>query len=204
MRLGQKIRDLRLRHGLTVQKLATASRLSKGFISQVENGHTLPSLATLQDLAEALGTSVAYFVVEEEATPHVVRASERRRVAVGGNTSRVEALSRPARRNLDLMLAELPPGIPAGNKMHFHHGEECLFVLEGEVRLAYGDQRFALHAGDSCQFDGRVPHSVENTGPTVARVLIAMTPAAFEPLIRVRAGDGTAPSPGPVTAGHLA
>ena len=65
MQLGRKIRDLRLRRGLTVQQLAAASGLSKGFISQVENGRTSPSLATLRDLATALMTSVAYLVVDE-------------------------------------------------------------------------------------------------------------------------------------------
>ena len=66
MQLGKKIRDLRLRRGLTVQQLGEATGLSKGFISQVENSRTSPSLATLQDLARALETSVAYLVVEEE------------------------------------------------------------------------------------------------------------------------------------------
>jgi transcriptional regulator with XRE-family HTH domain len=184
--LGRKIRDLRLRRGFTVQQLATASGLSKGFISQVENGRTSPSLATLRDLASALKTSVAYLVVEEEQVPHVVRARERPRLHVGGNTSKVEVLSAQPKRNLDLIMAELPPGMPAGDKRHYHHGEECLLVLEGRVSVACADHRLVLEAGDSCHIDGRVPHAVENCGPVVARVLIAMTPAAFEPIIRVR------------------
>src|SRR5204862_362435 len=53
MQLGRKIKDLRLRRGLTVQQLGEATGLSKGFISQVENSRTSPSLATLQDLARA-------------------------------------------------------------------------------------------------------------------------------------------------------
>src|SRR5258705_9980326 len=98
MQLGKKIRDLRLRRGLTVQQLAEATGLSKGFISQVENNRTSPSLATLQDLARALETSVAYLVVEEEQVPFVVRASDRPRLHVGGNTSRVEVLSAQPKR----------------------------------------------------------------------------------------------------------
>ena len=85
MQIGKKIRDLRLRRGLTVQQLAEATGLSKGFISQVENNRTSPSLATLQDLARALETSVAYLVVEEDRVPHVVRAAERPRLQIGGN-----------------------------------------------------------------------------------------------------------------------
>jgi transcriptional regulator with XRE-family HTH domain len=185
MQLGKKIRDLRLRRGLTVQQLAESSNLSKRFISQVENSRTSPSLATLSVLARALGTSVAYLVVEEEQVPHVVRAAERPRIHVGGNTSRVELLSAQPKRNLELVLAELPPGLFAGSKRHFHHGEEVLMCLEGRLRLSCGDHVILLEEGDSCHYDGRVPHAVENAGTTVARVLIAMTPAAFEPLIRV-------------------
>lgn len=186
MLLGRKIRDLRLRRGLTVQQLAAASGLSKGFISQVENGRTSPSLATLRDLAMALKTSVAYLVVEEEQVPHVVRTQERPRVHVGGNTSKVEVLSAQPKRNLELLMAELPPGMSAGDKRHYHHGEECMLCLEGRVSVACGDHRLVLEAGDSCHIDGRMPHAIENCGPGIARVLIAMTPAAFEPIIRVR------------------
>jgi transcriptional regulator with XRE-family HTH domain len=185
MQLGKKIRDLRLRRGLTVQRLAEASGLSKGFISQVENDRTSPSLATLSELARSLDTSVAYLVVEEQQVPHVVRASERPRIHVGGNTSRVELLSAQPKRNLELVQAELPPGLSAGQKRHFHHGEEIVMCLEGRLRLTCGQHVIELEQGDTCHYDGRVPHAVENAGETVARVLIAMTPAAFEPLIRV-------------------
>ena len=186
MQLGRKIRDLRLRRGLTVQQLAAASGLSKGFISQVENGRTSPSLATLRDLATALMTSVAYLVVEEEQVPHVVRAHERPRVHMGGNTSKVEVLSAQPKRNLELLVAELPPGMSAGDKRHYHHGEECLLCLEGRVSVTCADHRLVLEAGDSCHYDGRAPHSVENSGPATARVLVAITPAAFEPSVPAR------------------
>ena len=201
--LGRKIRDLRLRRGLTVQRLAAASGLSKGFISQVENGRTSPSLATLRDLALALQTSVAYLVVEEEQAPHVVRAQERPRVHVGGNTSKVEVLSAQPKRNLEMMLAELPPGMSAGDKRHYHHGEECMLCLEGRVSVVYGDHRLVLETGDSCHYDGRLPHAVENCGPGIARVLIAITPAAFEPIIRVR-GPKAARAPVPLEAETIA
>lgn len=165
----------------------------------MENGRTSPSLVTLKDLAGALSTSVAYLVVEEEQVPHVVRAHERPRVHVGGNTSKVELLSAQPKRNLELLMAELPPGMSAGDKRHYHHGEECLLCLEGRVSVTCGEERLVLETGDSCHYDGRVPHAIENCGPAVARVLIAMTPAAFEPIIRVR-GPHAARSPIPAEA----
>ena len=49
-----------------------------------------------------------------------------------------------------------------------------------------GDHIVQLDAGDSCHFDGRVPHSIENAGESNARLFIALTPAAFEPMLRSR------------------
>ncbi len=186
MQLGKKIKDLRLRRGLTVQQLGEATGLSKGFISQVENSRTSPSLATLQDLARALETSVAYLVVEEERVPYVVRAGERPRLQIGGNTSCVEVLSAQPKRNLELIMAELPPGVTAGERRHYHHGEEIVLCLEGRISLTCGEHTLILETGDACHYDGRVPHSMENAGTTTARLLIAMTPAAFEPLFRAQ------------------
>ena len=186
MQLGKKIRDLRLRRGMTVQQLAAASDLSKGFISQVENEHTSPSLATLQDLARALETSVAYLVLEEDQVPFVVRSKDRRRLNLVGNSAGIEVLSASPKRNLEVLIAEFPAGVPAGDKRHHHHGEECVLCMEGRVTLTLGEHTLTLETGDSCHFDGRVPHAFENSGTLVARVLIAITPAAFEPVTLAR------------------
>ena len=179
MQLGRKIRDLRLRRGLTVQQLADLSNLSKGFISQVENDRTSPSLATLRDLARALDTSVAYLVVEDGAEPYIVRESERPRLSTDSN-AQVSVLSAQPRRNLELLMATIPAGGSTRSERDYHHGEECVVCLEGQVVVSGGDHRVSLQAGDSCHYDGRTPHVVENTGATAARVVIAITPATFE------------------------
>jgi transcriptional regulator with XRE-family HTH domain len=181
MQLGKKIRDLRSRRGLTVQQLAAASGLSKGFISQVENDRTSPSLATLRDLARALDTSVAYLVVEDDHVPYVVRQGQRPQMPMNGDGWHVEVLSAQPRRNLELLMAELPPGSSAGKDARRHDGEECVLCLEGRVTVTCGEHRLVLEAGDSCHFDGRAPHAVENSGASTARVLIAVTAAAYDP-----------------------
>jgi transcriptional regulator with XRE-family HTH domain len=180
MQLGKKIRDLRCRRGFTVHQLAIASGLSKGFISQVENDRTSPSLATLRDLARALDTSVAYLVIEDDQAPYVVREGERPRIHSNGDNSRLEVLSAQPMRNLELLMADLPPGVSAGNEHRRRHGEECLVCLEGRVTVTCGSHQLILEAGDSCHYDGRAPHAIENTGSERARVLIAIAPGSFE------------------------
>jgi transcriptional regulator with XRE-family HTH domain len=184
VQLGKKVRELRLRHGMTVQQLAQASSLSKGFISQVENDRTSPSLTTLQDLARALKTTAAYLVVEEEPAPYVVRSNARQRLTPGLPTAGVEVLSACPKRNLEVLIMELSPGVSAGERRHCHHGEECVLCMEGRVTLTIAETPVTLETGDSCHFDGRVPHAIENAGTATARLLIAITPAAFEPMAR--------------------
>jgi quercetin dioxygenase-like cupin family protein len=127
---------------------------------------------------------MAYLVVEDDPILHVVRAAERPQLPAGGSTSRTEVLSALPRRNLELLVLELPPDLVDGEQRHSHPGEECLLCVEGRVRLLHGEQELMLETGDSCHFDGRIAHSIENLGPASARVLIAMTPAAFEPVPR--------------------
>src|SRR6266508_5346048 len=189
MQLGRKIRELRQRRGLTVQQLAEATGLSKGFVSQVENERTSPSLATLQDLARSLETSMAYLVVEEDEAPYVVRRGDRPQMVVNGGGSRVEVISAQPRRTLEILLVELPPGVSMSEKRQFHDGEEVVLCVEGRASLHCGEHVVLLQAGDSCHFDGRVPHSLENTGDVAARLLIALTPAANEPSSRARGGE---------------
>ena len=65
MEIGDKIRSLRVAKGLTQEELANRCELSKGFISQVENDLTSPSIATLVDILEILGTNLTEFFSEK-------------------------------------------------------------------------------------------------------------------------------------------
>ena len=64
--IGKKIRDLRNRNGFTQQELADRTELTKGFISQLERGQVSPSVVTLLDLIECLGTTASEFFKEAE------------------------------------------------------------------------------------------------------------------------------------------
>ena len=68
MDIGKKIKDLRIQNGLTLDDLASRSELTKGFLSQVERNLTTPSIATLEDILEALGTNLSEFFREEQET----------------------------------------------------------------------------------------------------------------------------------------
>ena len=67
MDIGKKLKELRLQNDLTLGDLASRSELTKGFLSQVERNLTTPSIATLQDILEALGSNLSEFSREEES-----------------------------------------------------------------------------------------------------------------------------------------
>ena len=180
MQIGPRIRELRLRRRMTVQQLADASGLSKGFVSQVENEHTCPSLATLRDFATALDTTVAWLVVEEDPVPGGVRATHPPHAGADAISSRIERLSAHPRRDLDLITIELPPGFNGGGEFQVHRGEEIVHCVEGTVRLLVGGETVELRPGESCHFDARTPHRLENHGSTVSRCLIATAFASFD------------------------
>ena len=76
MDIGNKIKQLRIQKGLTLEELASRSELTKGFLSQLERNLTSPSIATLNDILEALGTSLSEFFKEAKEEKIVFRKND--------------------------------------------------------------------------------------------------------------------------------
>ena len=65
--IGLKLKELRILKGLTQEELADRAELSKGFISQLERNLTSPSIATLTDILQCLGSTLSEFFYEPAA-----------------------------------------------------------------------------------------------------------------------------------------
>lgn len=178
MKLGRKIKRVRTGKGITIQDIAERSGLSKGFLSQVENDKTSPSLNTLERIADALETPLTYLLLGERQQPTLVRRGERQVLIDEASQGRVEYLSPISGRSLQLVVVELPAGCAVGGDTHAHEGEEACWVLSGSVRVRQGEHGAVLGEGDAYQWDASAPHVIENPGPAPARLLVAMTPPA--------------------------
>lgn len=176
MKLGGKIKSIRTRKGVTIQDVARRSGLSKGFLSQVENDKTSPSLSTLERIAGALDTPLTYLLLGDQRAPALSRPGERQVLIDEVSHGRVEYLSPVSGRSLQLVLVDLPAGRAAGDRLYQREGEEACWVLAGSVRVSQGESSAALKEGDAYQWDASVPHVIENHGPGPARLLIAMSP----------------------------
>ena len=76
MDIGHRMKELRIQYGLTQQELADRSELSKGFISQLERNLTSPSVGTLLDIIQCLGTTPAEFFTDQEPEQLVFRQED--------------------------------------------------------------------------------------------------------------------------------
>lgn len=184
IQVGPRIRKFRKQRDLVIDDLADKSGLSRAYISQVETGKAVPSLAALESLAGALEIPISYLFVDDTFKCHVIRKEDRQAITyglAGGKRSqrkRINMLSAP-NRQLEMVLLEIPSGYDAADRDHSHDGEECHLVLEGTIRATQGESSYIFKEGDSYHWDGAIPHRVENIGDSVAKLLISRTPAGF-------------------------
>lgn len=178
MEIGEKVKRLRLQRGLTQEELAARTELSKGFISQLERDITSPSIATLMDILEALGTDIAAFFNETQNEKVIYPAEDMFVKEADGGAATCWLVTSAQRNALEPILVTLPAG--AGTEPDDpHEGEEFGYVLQGAVWLQLGEQRFRVRRGDSFYFRPTAPHWLRNAGRTQARVLWVSTPPSF-------------------------
>ena len=171
MDIGSKIRAIRNRKKITIAQMCEETGLSKGFISNVENNNTSPSLSTLQTIAAFLKVPLPYLLLEKDEHMTVIRKDEREVTTSSESHLKVEHLA--SRDGLSIRLVEFPPGASTGGK-NAHEGEECHLVLKGKILAEQGEDSYILEVGDTFSWCASIPHYVKNIGDDIAKVLISV------------------------------
>ena len=177
MEIGKKIKRLRIQKGLTLEELASRSELTKGFLSQLERDLTSPSIATLNDIVEALGSTLGDFFKEEKEEQLVFRKKDFF-VYERENCNINWIVPNTQKNEMEPILLELPQG-GESFVMEPHSGEEFGYVLEGTVLLITGEKRNIVHKGETFYLSGKQGHYLKNEKKTTARVLWISTPPLF-------------------------
>ncbi len=177
MDIGHKIKQLRIQKGLTLEELASRSELTKGFLSQTERNLTSPSIATLNDIVEALGSSLSEFFREEKEEKMVFQkkdffVDERENYTVNWIVPNTQ------KNAMEPVLLELPEG-GTSFEVEPHSGEEFGFVLEGCVKLILGEESYTVRKGETFYLTGKYFHYLTNEKKTTAKVLWISTPPLF-------------------------
>lgn len=179
--LGDRLRVLRRQRQLTLKAMSDRTGLSEGFLSQVERGHSEPSIASVRKIAAALGIQVSALFDEDDGTrPAVLHKVERDGFRLDLGTSRKYLLTRRPLRNLEIFVVEVDPGEATGPEPYVHgDSEEFVLVLKGTAVVQVGGRSYPLQEGDCIDYPSSLPHTATNPGPGVAELLFTISPPSF-------------------------
>jgi len=180
LKLGEKIKDLRLAKRYTLRQVAGETGLSIPLLSQIENNAVSPPVATLLRIARALAVNIGHFFRDEESKEKavVVRKDERKKVfrrlpaqhSQSGYTYQALAFTRNA-KHMEPFLIEFEPKKKSKLAFLTHPGEEFHFVFRGRLAFYYKNEEIILEAGDSLYFDSSVPHTFRALGGRKAQAI---------------------------------
>lgn len=173
--IGKRIKAQRRASGLTLQDVADATGLTKGYLSKVETSGKAAPVPTLARIAKALNVALAdlFGDVEKDERVSLVRADQREQLArgirefgysyellcVGMNNQYMEPYVLTIPRDTVCIPSQ-------------HDGEELVFVIEGTMVFHHGDHEYVLEKGDSLYFDSGVPHFGEARGDREAKCVM--------------------------------
>ena len=181
-RIGGMIRELRKTRRMTVVELARTIGRSVGYVSQSERDISTLSITALSRVAEALDVPITWFFQGQARAPDderdiIVRATNRRRLDLAAKGFVEEILSPSLAGQILMVRTTIEPGMWSGGRQRHRKGEEAGLVLEGELELHIGDQRYHLDAGDSFSLLPGGRNRIRNPGPIDAVVVWVIAPA---------------------------
>jgi transcriptional regulator with XRE-family HTH domain len=174
--IGDRLREERVRAGLSQRELARRLGLSASLISQLESGVSKPSVGTLYAIVTELDVSLDRIIrgddYPEPAEPEsaatmapVVRPGERQQIELASGV-RWEELTAEGEEAVDFLLATYEVGGSSTPDMSLmrHHGREYGYVVSGRLGVQIGFHEYHLEPGDSIAFDSTSPHRLFNRG----------------------------------------
>ena len=178
MNIGNRIKDLRLSNSLTQEELADRCELTKGYISQLENDLTSPSIATLIDILSALGTDLKEFFANDDSEEKI---SFNKNEFIEKQTDEyvLNWLVPNAQKNtMEPTHIKLFAGKSTDEDFP-HEGEEFGYVLQGKIAIVLGKKHHVCKKGEAFYYTASKPHSIINKGKGKASFLWISTPPNF-------------------------
>jgi len=176
-----RLKRLRALKKITLEELAVSTGLTKSYLSKIERGISVPSIATAMKLANAFEVAVGD-LVGADAQPNefiIVRKEQRKRFnrSRGQDVGyRYEAIAPTVTQGLFEAFVMQPPVNELAPRDTFENrGEEMIFVLKGKMELSLPNHRVTLDTGDCIMFKGYLPHRSVSVGKQQAEALVIVT-----------------------------
>jgi transcriptional regulator with XRE-family HTH domain/mannose-6-phosphate isomerase-like protein (cupin superfamily) len=184
--IGPRLRDARVRQGLSLTEVADEAGITKGFLSQLERDRTSSSVGTLIEICRVLELSIGELF--DGATTPLVRAGERTPISFGGSGVSEYRLTPASEERVMVLLSEIAPGGGSGDDPYALASDaEVAYVLEGTLQIEVGEAAYTVSAGDTLTFNARDSHRWHNPSAALpTRVLWVLAPALNGARKRVR------------------
>jgi transcriptional regulator with XRE-family HTH domain len=176
-RIGARLRAARLAQRMTIEAVAEASGLTKGFVSRLERDAASPSVASLVTVCEVIGLRVGDLF--EPPQTAVVRAGEGRQISFGATKALERLLTPGTQQQLEIIHSTVEAAGHGGTELYaLHCDTEFAYVVSGCLEVVFEDRVVTLAAGDAMTFSGRTPHTWRNPAEAEAcEVLWVLSPA---------------------------
>lgn len=175
--VGNRLRELRIQHGLSIRGLAEISTLNANTLSLIENNKSSPSVSTLQQLARALRVPISAFFAMDQPRQTIVFQKNDHRSRLSFNSGYLEDLgSGMTLAGGQPLLVTLQPGADSGPDPVVHTGYEFVYCLQGSLQYRIADALYELQPGDSLLFEAHQPHRWGNTAALTSRSLLILCP----------------------------
>jgi transcriptional regulator with XRE-family HTH domain len=176
--IGDRLREERVKAGISQRELARRLGLSPSLISQLESGQSRPSVGTLYAIVTELGVSLDHVIrggAREDTTGSrdgsaegrspVVHPGQRPAIDLDSGV-RWEELAADHEEGIDFLHAiyEVGGASTPDQSLMRHHGREFGYVMSGTMGIEIGFQSYELVPGDSISFDSTIPHRLFNKG----------------------------------------
>lgn len=177
--IASRLLALRQSQGLSLADLAERSGVSKAMISKVERAQSSPTAVLLGKLAAGLGVPLAQLLTEEKGQPKRLRTRAEQEVWRDPQAGylRRQVAERQAGSGVEMVEIELPRearvDYPRWSGKPYR---QCLWMLEGELQVDYGDERFELAPGDRLDFGVDRPLVFKALGGSACRYLLVASP----------------------------
>jgi transcriptional regulator with XRE-family HTH domain len=178
LKIGERIRNLRLASDLTQEELADRADLTKGFISQLERDQTSISVDSLLQILTVLNVKVTDFFRETTPEKVVYDVKERTGLLETGADRFELLIPGGTNRAMEAAFVQLLPGQHTDPIKPFQ-GEAFGFILKGTLVLRFGGEKYIARVGDSFYYSGQREHVLENTGRRPVEFIWVTTPPTF-------------------------
>ena len=178
-RLGARLRAARRAHGYTLEQLATAAGLTKGFLSRVERDETSLSVASLITLCEVMSINPGSLFSAPDVD--VIRRDSAPAINLGGTGVSEQLMTPRGQPRLQLIHTTAEPGATGGPDLYTINCDvEVAYVLDGTIDVVFADRQVRLTAGDALTLRGSEPHTWENPSTShSAEIIWVLSPAPW-------------------------